>query len=111
MELTVELKADVQAGKAVAWVAHTNRFHLPGWAGTAIGEGPSPTEALTALGRELERILDEAYPPTETLRVDLERTHVHADSQHKDPESDRVFCACGAWRLADSPHWAEPRGG
>jgi hypothetical protein len=63
MELSVELKIDIQPGQRVSWVAHTNRFHFPGWAGTAIGEGPSPGEALAALAKEVNEIARKAIQP------------------------------------------------
>jgi hypothetical protein len=64
MELNVELKIDIQPGKRASWVAHTNRFHFPGWAGTAIGEGPSPGEALAALAKEVNEIARKAMQPS-----------------------------------------------
>ena len=114
MNLSVELAVEMVPGKGPHWVAHTNRFHFPGFNGTAIGEGGTPGEALTALAQDLDRIAQGAIAEPERLSADLLRTeapspqrpHTHEAVTH-DVESDRVFCACGAWRLGDSQHWSD----
>jgi hypothetical protein len=75
MNLNIELEAEISAGRRVSWVASTNRFHFPGWEGTAVGEGPSPSEALTALARELDQIATQTIgSPEVPIKADpLER--------------------------------------
>lgn len=76
MNLSVELHAEIIQGQPINWVAHTNRFHFPGWQGTAIAEGPSPTEALAGLHRELTSIasFDPSAPPSPPIQAEpLER--------------------------------------
>jgi hypothetical protein len=108
MDLTVELHAEINQGAPVMWVAHTNRFHFPGWNGTAMGSGISPHQALAELHKELERIAKGAIVSPERVEGTLTRTeHVHQAFRFE-PEGDMIFCQCGAWRLQDSPHWKQP---
>jgi hypothetical protein len=69
MELEVKLSVELRAGERPNWIAQTNRFHYPEWAGTAFAEATSPTEALTKLDAELQGIAERAYPKAETVKA------------------------------------------
>jgi hypothetical protein len=74
MDLTVELHAEMIPGKHPWWVAHTNRFHFPGWNGTAMGEGSSPNEAIDRLAEELDKIAVSAIVEPERVEGTIIRT-------------------------------------
>jgi hypothetical protein len=116
--LDVQLMVDFAPGKPLRWAALTQAPpHPAGQGSTPVGYGASVVEALSNLHEELQHRSDQIAAQLEPERVvppiqakpgcGLERIHTHFGARY-DTESDRVFCACGAWQLADGGEpWKE----
>lgn len=109
--LEVSFMVDFAPGKPIRWAALSQQPpHLAGQGSTPVGYGPSAVEALAALGVELQARADAmGGREPEPEGAEAVEVHVHRALTH-DEESDRVWCVCGAWRLADSEHWTASRG-